>query len=242
MTAADNPPESHRREVVSFVRHRARMTPAQQRAWREHGPDHLVEVDKGAGHGAISAGQSVDWSAVFGRRSELIVEIGSGAGDSLVAMAAERPDLDIVAFEVFQPGIAATMIKLNRAGVRNVRLVEGNGVHGLQHLFAPGSLAGIWVFFPDPWPKTRHHKRRLVNPEFAALAASRLRPGGRLLAATDWAPYADRMRRVLDAEPELINEHPDGWAPRPAGRVITRFEGRGERAGHDIRDLSYRRR
>ncbi|WP_392507293.1 tRNA (guanosine(46)-N7)-methyltransferase TrmB [Naumannella halotolerans] len=232
----------HRREVVSFVRQRARMTPAQQRAWSDFGPRYLLEVPHGIGHGELAATEPLDTAAAFGREGELIVEIGSGAGDSLVAMAAERPDADILAFEVFQPGIAATMIKLDAAGVDNVRIIEGNGVHGLRQLFPEGSLFGIWVFFPDPWPKTKHHKRRLINSDFATLAASRLAPNGELLCATDWAPYATQMRKVLDAEPLLINDHPGSWAPRPAGRPITRFEGRGERAGRDIHDLSYRRR
>lgn len=233
--------ETHR-EVLSFVRRSTRMNDSQARAWREAGPRYVVPVARDETSYSI-AEQQVDWPATFGREAPLAVEIGSGAGDSLVAMARDRPDLDVVAFEVFPPGMASTVVKLRDADVDNVRLVDGNGVQGLERLFAAGSLAQVWVFFPDPWPKSRHRKRRLVQPEFADLVASRLQPGGSLRLATDWAPYAEEMRRVLDPHPDLVNVHGDGdgWAPSP-GRPVTRFEGRGRDAGHTIRDLHYRRR
>lgn len=158
-------------------------------------------------------------------------------GEATAALAAARRDDDVLAFEVWRPGVADTLARLAEAGAGNVRPCGVDAVWSMEHLVARGSLHELWTFFPDPWHKTRHHKRRLVTPPFAALAASRLRPGGVWRLATDWADYAEQMVRVLDAEPGLEGGVVDRWAERP----VTRFERKGTAAGRGIADLRYRR-
>lgn len=241
----DHPPRrTVRREVVSFVRRSARMNQSQQKNWDLYHDRFVVDVAQGERDTSVHPDATVDWAAEFGRPdAPTIVEIGSGAGDSLVPMAAALPQASVLAFEVFEPAVASTLGHLARTGTDNVRIVLGNGVEGLRTLVAPGSLDEVWVHFPDPWHKARHHKRRLVSPEFAALVASRLRPGGVLRLATDWADYATWMREVLDAEPLLANQYPDQpGAPRNELRPVTRFERKGLAVGRDITDLVYRRR
>jgi tRNA (guanine-N7-)-methyltransferase len=237
------------REVVSFVRRSARFNDSQRRAWDAYADRWVLPVPRGLTDTSIQSGFSVDLDAVFGRSAPLIVEIGSGMGESLVPMARARPDSNVLAFEVYQPAVAGTLAKLAREQVDNVRLVQADAVEGLTTMLGPGTVDELWVFFPDPWPKSRHHKRRLVTPEFADLAVSRLRPGARWRLATDWADYAEQMRSVLDAHPALVSEHPEeqpehptGYAPRWAARPRTRFEERGLAAGRTIDDLTYRRR
>ena len=229
------------RDVVSYVRRSARMNPSQQHSWDLYHDRFAVEVPSDERSTSVSSGAKVDWPAVFGRTAPLIVEIGAGAGDTFAPMAAARPDADLVAFEVFEPAAASLLGRLGRDEISNARLVTADGAQGLEHLFAPGSLTEIWVFFADPWHKKRHHKRRLVSPGFARLAASRLVPGGALRLATDWDDYAEWMREVLDAEPGLMSEHPGGWAPRPGDRPVSKYEQKGLDAGRTIRDLVYRR-
>lgn len=231
------------REVVSFVRRSTRMNPSQEKAWDQR-DRYLVDVPRRTTSTSIAPGTSVDWSEVFGRVAPLVVEIGSGTGDSLVAMAAARPDRDHVAFEVFRPALASTMIKLTAAGVRNVRLLDANGVEGLGELFSPESVTELWTFFPDPWHKARHHKRRLVDADFAGLVASRLTVDGMWRIATDWADYADHCREVLDEHPDVVNAYAEsgGLAPRLDARPVTKYEQRGLAAGRSITDLTYRRR
>ncbi len=211
------------REVLSYSRRGGRFTPTQQESWDAHHRDWVVPDD------------AVDdlrfrWPDVFGREAPLIVEIGSWVGEATAALAAARPDHDVVALEVWRPGVAHTLGLLAEAGASNVRLLSVDATWCLEHLFDPGGVAELWTFFPDPWPKQRHHRRRLVAPGFAALAASRLAPGATWRLATDWPAYADQMASVLDAEPLLENAY-DGPAPRwpdrpvsydPAGsRVVT---------------------
>lgn len=231
------------REVVSFVRRSTRMNPGQERAWADR-DRWLVEVPRKTTSTSIDDAATVDWSAVFGRTAPLVVEIGSGTGDSLVAMATADPDRDHIAFEVFRPAMASTMIKLEAAGIRNVRLVDADGVDGLTTLFDPGQIAELWTFFPDPWHKARHHKRRLVDDAFAALVASRLSPNGIWRIATDWADYAEHCREVLDDHADLLNVYAEsgGIAPRLEARPITKYERRGLAAGRTVTDLAYRRR
>lgn len=229
-----------RREVVSYVRRSARMNAGQAKAWEAHATTYLVPVPAGELSTSIAEDARVDWSGEFGRRAPLVVEIGPGRGETLASLAAARLDANIVAFEVFQPAVGSTMSRLAREKLDNVRLVVADGAQGLQHLFASGELSELWTFFPDPWRKARHHKRRLINPLLAAVAADRLSVGGLWRLATDDAPYADRMREVLDAELRLVNLH-DGWAPRWPERPPTKFEQRGAEAGRPIRDLTYRR-
>ena len=218
------------REVLSYSRRGGRFTPSQQEAWDAHHLDWVVPDD------AVDD-PSFSWREVFGRSAPMIVEIGSGVGEATAVLAAQRPAYDIVAVEVWRPGVAHTLGLLAEAGAENVRLLSLDAVWCLENLFGPGEVEELWTFFPDPWPKQRHHKRRLVTPEFAALAASRLRPGGIWRLATDWVEYADQMRKVLDAEPRLTGGPVERWADRP----VTKFERKGLAVGRDITDLAYRR-
>jgi tRNA (guanine-N7-)-methyltransferase len=220
------------------------MRPQHLRAYERLRHAYVLDVPRRASSTSIAPGHRLDPATVFGRRAPLIMEIGSGTGESLVAMAAARPDVDVLAFEVYLPGIARAAARLHDESVANVRLVQADAVDGLSHLLAPESLEEVWTFFPDPWPKARHHKRRLVRAPFAELVASRLRPGGSWRLATDWADYADQMRAVLDDQPGLQNAGTtgDGWAQRCAERPLTRFERRGIEAGRTVFDLHYRRR
>ena len=232
------------REVTSFVRRSTRMRPVHLRAWERLRHAYVLEVPQRATSTSIAPGHPLDVAAAFGRTAPLVVEIGPGTGESLVAMAAARPEVDVLAFEVYLPGVARTVARLHETEVANVRLLQSDAVDGLTHLLGPGSVQEVWTFFPDPWPKVRHHKRRLVDRAFADLVASRLRPGGAWRLATDWADYAAQMRTVLDAHPDLENvgTAADGWAVRDADRPLTRFEQRGIDAGRTVRDLRYRRR
>lgn len=225
------------------MRRSTRMNPGQQKAWAAR-DRYLVEVPRRETSTSIAEHAAIDWPTTFGRTAPLVVEIGSGTGDSLGVMAAGDPERDHVAFEVFRPAMASTMIKLNVAGIGNVRLVDADGVEGLARLFSPGQVDELWTFFPDPWHKTRHHKRRLVDAEFATLVADRLAPAGVWRIATDWDDYAEHCREVLDDHPGLINVYAEsgGTAPRLTTRPITKYERRGIAAGRGVTDLAYRRR
>ena len=230
------------RDIVSFVRRSSRMNTSQLRNWDAWHDHYVVDVRRGERDTSVHPAAAVDWAATFGRVSPLVVEVGSGTGDSLIPMASARPDQDVVAFEVFGPAVASTIGRLGRAGVENVRIVMGDAIEGLTYLFPPATIEEIWIFFPDPWHKLKHHKRRLVDADLARVAHRAVMPGGLLRLATDWADYAHAMREVLDAAPGWINEHPhDGWAPRFAERPLTKYEQRGLEAGRRVRDLTYRR-
>ena len=183
-----------------------------------------------------------DLDLLFGRRAPREVEIGFGAGEALLARAATRIDVDQLGIEVHRPGIGRLLLGVEQQGLGNVRVSGHDAVEVLRDQLEQGSLARVLLLFPDPWPKARHHKRRILTPEFAALVASRLAPGGRFQLATDWEPYAEQMRTVLDASPALASATPGGFASRPADRSLTRFEQRGERLGHAVYDLEYSRR
>lgn len=215
----------------SYVRRQGRMTTAQARALAAE-PDAYV----------LDAGSARDLPAAFGRTAPLLVEIGFGMGHVLLANAAARPDWNLLGVEVYRPGIGAVLTRARAAGLTNLRLIEADAVVLLRDVVPPDSIDELQVLFPDPWPKTRHHKRRLIQPAFAQLATSRLRPGGVFRLATDWVPYAEVMLEVLDATPGLVNSHGAGrYAPAPTARIETRFERRGLGLGHEIRDLEYRR-
>ncbi|HET8665879.1 MAG TPA: tRNA (guanosine(46)-N7)-methyltransferase TrmB [Nocardioides sp.] len=219
------------REVLSYSRRGNRFTPQQQAAWDAHHeqwviPDEAVD-DPGF--------RFADW---FGREAPLIVEIGPGVGEATGVLAAARPAYDVLALEVWRPGVASSLARVAEAGATNVRFCSVDAVWVLETLIPRDGLAELWTFFPDPWPKTRHHKRRLVNARFAALAASRLTPGGVWRLATDWQDYAEQMRSVLDAEPALTG----GVVPRWEERPVTKFERKGLEAGRSITDLCYTRR
>jgi tRNA (guanine-N7-)-methyltransferase len=231
-TTGDGLP-AHFRRVVSFHPRGGRLNAVQRKAFETHADRWYLEAGELSG--------PIDGPALFDRKAGLVLEIGSGMGESTVAMAAARPEVNLVAVEVYKPGVAQTLHHLSRAGVHNVRVLRGDGVQVLTDLIAPGSLAEVWLFFPDPWPKTKHLKRRLVTPDFTALVATRLRRGGRFLLATDWAPYAEGMLAACTATKGLRNAHA-GWAPRPDFRPRTRFERRGLAAGHEIFDLEFTRR
>lgn len=221
------------RRVVSFSPRGGRLNDVQRRAWTAYADRWLIEADGPAG--------PLDPAAVFGRSAPLIVEIGSGMGESTAVMAAQRSGANVLGVEVYKPGVAQTLHHLQRGGVDNVRLIRGDAVDVLDNLLGPGSVDEVWLFFPDPWPKTRHLKRRLVTGEFTELVASRLRRGGVVRMATDWAPYAEQMLAVATSTKSLRNPH-RGWAPRPDFRPKTRFERRGLAAGREIFDLEFTRR
>lgn len=183
-----------------------------------------------------------DLDPLFGRRAPREVEIGFGAGEALLARAAARPEVDQLGIEVHRPGVGRLLLGVEQQGLTNVRVAVHDAVEVLREQIAPGSLTRVLLLFPDPWPKARHHKRRIVTPEFAALVAARLAAGGRFQLATDWEPYAAQMRAVLDAAPALRSTTPGGYAPRPADQPLTRFEQRGERLGHAVYDLEYSKR
>ena len=218
------------REVLTYARRGSRFTPRQLTAWQAHHeawvvPDEAVDEPGFA------------WADWFGREAPLVVEIGSGVGEATAALAATRPSYDVLALEVWRPGVAESLGRVAEAGAVNVRFCSVDAVWSMEHLVAPDSLAELWTFFPDPWHKKRHHKRRLVTPAFAALAASRLAPGAVWRLATDWADYAEQMVEVLDAEPLLQGGVTDRWDERP----VTRFERKGLAAGRSITDLVYTR-
>ncbi|HET9576770.1 MAG TPA: tRNA (guanosine(46)-N7)-methyltransferase TrmB [Usitatibacter sp.] len=191
--------------------------------------------------GVPFAPQPLDFERVFGRRAPVVVEVGSGMGETTARIAAESPGRDYLAIEVHAPGIGSLLRRIEELGLTNVRVIRHDAVEVLRDMIPPGSLAGIHVFFPDPWPKKRHHKRRLVQPAFAELAASRLAPGGILHVATDWEEYAQQVLEVLNGTPSLRNTA-GGFAERPAARPETKFERRGIGLGHGVRDIVFERR
>lgn len=227
---------------MSFVRRSGRMSDAQERAWSELAPRYVVEVPRDIAATSILPGARLDPRAVWGREAPLVVEIGSGQGHAIVHAATSRPGTDFLAIEVFKAGLARTMLDADRAGAVNLRLVEANAPEVLEHLLPPASIDELWVFFPDPWHKKKHTKRRLVAEGFAALAAAALKDDGMLRLATDWEDYAVQMRDVMSAASDFEAAFEGEWAPRFEGRVLTAFERKGARVGRDIRDLSYRRR
>ncbi|MFY1671897.1 tRNA (guanosine(46)-N7)-methyltransferase TrmB [Plantactinospora sp. WMMB334] len=189
----------------------------------------------------LPGGGRLDLAELFGREAPVVLEIGSGMGDATVAMAAADPGRDYLAVEVHTPGIANLLALTERHGLTNVRIVRGDALDLVRHLLPPDRLDAVHAFFPDPWPKPRHHKRRLIQPAHVALLRSRLVAGGTLHCATDWPEYAERMLDTLTADPELLNAFP-GYAPRPAHRPVTKFERRGTAAGRPIADLIFVRK
>ncbi|SFS86088.1 tRNA (guanine-N(7)-)-methyltransferase [Saccharopolyspora flava] len=226
-----------RRTVVSYVQRGERMTVGQQRAWDRHwaelGSD-VTELPEGP----------LDVQSWFGRSAPVVLEIGSGMGETTAQLVAAQPDVNYLAVEVYKPGLAQLMLRAEKLEVSNLRLLRGDAIVLLRDHVEPESLDEVRIYFPDPWPKKRHHKRRLVQPESVALITSRLRPGGVLHLATDWENYAEQMREVCEAEPGLRNRYadePGGWAPRPDWRPVTKFENRAHDEGREIHDLIYER-
>lgn len=222
----------HPRSIRSFVMRAGRITEAQQRALELLWPRYGVEFDP----------QPLDLNSLFGREAPRTVEIGFGNGEHLASLAAAHPERDYLGIEVHRPGVGRLMLALESRGLTNVRVSSHDAVEVLQRQIAPESLDEVLILFPDPWPKKRHHKRRLIQPAFVERVASRLRPGGLLRLATDWQPYAEEMLATLRAQPTLRNLSADGtFVPRPTERAATRFEQRGERLGHRVWDLAFQR-
>lgn len=229
--------EAHHRSVVSFVRRGGRITVGQQRAWDTQWPRLGRDVTD------LPPGP-LDLVPWFGREAPVQLEIGSGMGETTSQLAAAEPDVNYLAVEVYEPGLAQLILRAEALGVTNLRLLRGDAVTLLMNHVEPDSLAGVRIFFPDPWPKKKHHKRRLIQPDFVSLVASRLTIGGRLHLATDWAEYADQMLEICTAEPKLRNEYkeePGGWAPRPTWRPVTKFETRAREEARTSRDLMFQR-
>jgi tRNA (guanine-N7-)-methyltransferase len=223
--------DPHHRRIRSFVRREGRLTPGQQKALDELWPRY-----------GLSAQQRLDAPATFGRRAPLTLEIGFGNGANLAAMAGAEPDGDFIGIEVHRPGVGRLLKTIAEHHLDNVRIFCDDAVDVLNRCIDDHSLDRILLFFPDPWPKTRHHKRRIVQPAFVGLLARKLRGGGLLHMATDWQAYAEHMLEVMEASAAFRNTAgPGRYAARPASRPVTRFEERGQRLGHGVRDLLYRR-
>ncbi len=230
LALADAPDDDVRRAVRSFVLRQGRMSPAQTRAVETLWPR----------FGLARTPAPPDWAAVFGRRAPLVLEIGFGMGETTATIAAARRDVDFVGVEVHLPGVGALLKRIDELALSNLRLIRHDAVEVLDSMIAPDSLAGVHVYFPDPWPKKRHHKRRLLKPAFVQALAQRLAPGGYLHAATDWEEYAQEILATCAAEPLLVNSA-DGFATRPAWRPLTKFEARGRKLGHGVWDILVRR-
>lgn len=254
-------PHRRQREVVSFVRRGARLTRSRQDAWDRLSELYVIDLPRGERDTIPAAGARLELESVFGRRAELVVEVGSGQGENIAAAAQASPERDHLAVEVYVPGLAQTLDRIERAGSpRNVRLLPLDAQRSLPQLLPAGSVSELWVFFPDPWHKSKHHKRRLVNPPFLDAVAPLMREGAVLRLATDWAQYAAHMHHVMEADPRFASLHPDGprpdgttsdevpsdlpatgWAPRFEGRVLTSFESKAHAAGRLVWDLAYTR-
>lgn len=231
MTNATETPQP--RAIRSYVLRQGRITSGQERAFADHWPRYGLEVD-----GALR----LDAAALFGDARDLNLEIGFGNGDSLVQMAAAAPQAGYIGIEVHRPGVGHALLAAADAGLDNLRLIRHDAVAILRDHVADGTLARVQIYFPDPWPKARHHKRRIVQQPFTDLVWRKLRAGGEIHCATDWAAYAEWMRDVFAGDPKWHNlGNADGYAPRPDWRPQTKFERRGERLGHGVRDLRYRK-
>ena len=223
--------EAHRRRPIrSYVLRQGRVSNAQRRA-------HEALLPR---YGIPYSPETLDFERVFGRRAPRIVEIGSGMGETTIAIASAKPDIDFVAIEVHTPGVGSLLKQIEEQGLTNVRVIQHDAVEVVEHMIGLETLDGVHVFFPDPWPKKRHHKRRLLKPEFVKTLASRLKRRGYIHVATDWEDYAKEVLAVLSEEPALENTASE-YAPRPAYRPLTKFEERGLKLGHGVWDLVFTR-
>ena len=222
-------PTEHR--IRSFVTRAGRLSTAQARALEELGPKYLIEYAKAP----------LDVEAAFGRKAPVILEIGFGMGNTTVHIAKHMPEKDFIGVEVHTPGVGSLLKQIGEEGITNLRAIQHDAVEVLDHMIADGSLAGVHVFFPDPWHKARHNKRRLIQGPFVKKLCDKLAPGGYIHLATDWEDYAVQMLEVLSAEPALQNTA-EGYAPQPAYRPLTKFENRGLKLGHGVWDLVFTKR
>ena len=232
MSDDTNTPESvpHHRAIRSYVLRTGRTTVGQAKAIEALGPRYLVPYQP----------QAVDLVALFGRSAPTVLEIGFGMGEATAHIAGLMPEKNFLCCEVHTPGVGALLKRIGDLGLTNIRIVQHDAVQVLDHMLAPESLAGVHIFFPDPWHKARHNKRRLVQPHFLASVLPRLKPGGYIHCATDWEPYAQQMLEVLGAEPRLVNTAP-GFAEKPPYRPLTKFENRGLKLGHGVWDVVFRK-
>jgi tRNA (guanine-N7-)-methyltransferase len=253
VSGPDDPHERPHRlpRVTSFRTRRTALSAAQQATWGRLWPEIGMHARDPRPRGGTSrpegrgraeqpyAGPAprLDTETWFGRSAPVVLEIGCGTGTSTLAMAKAEPHLDVVAVEVYRRGLAQLLSGIDRDGVPNIRLVRGDAVDVLEHMFGPDSLTGVRVFFPDPWPKARHHKRRLLQPATVALIADRLRPGGILHAATDHAGYAEHIAEVGDAEPRLRRIEPSDALPISVERPVTKYENKAQHAGSAVAEL-----
>jgi tRNA (guanine-N7-)-methyltransferase len=222
-------PTEHR--IRSFVTRAGRLSVAQARALEEQGPKFLLPYAKAP----------LDFAQAFGRSAPVILEIGFGMGDTTAHIARAMPEKDFIGVEVHTPGVGSLLKQIGEQDIANLRLLQHDAVEVLTHMIPPASLAGVHVFFPDPWHKARHNKRRLIQGPFVKLLAGRLAPGGYLHCATDWQEYAEQMLEVLEAEPSLENTA-EAYAPQPSYRPLTKFENRGLRLGHGVWDLVFEKK
>jgi tRNA (guanine-N7-)-methyltransferase len=222
--------QARRRGIRSFVLRAGRMGTGQVRALEALGPLYVIPY----------APAPLDLDAVFGRTAPRVLEIGFGMGAATAAIALAHADTEYLGVEVHTPGVGALLKRIGELNLTNLRIIQHDAVEVLEHMLPDASLDGVHIFFPDPWHKKRHHKRRLIQPAFVALLAQKLKPGGYLHLATDWADYARQMLDVLGADPHLVNTT-EGFAPRPAYRPLTKFEQRGVRLGHGVWDLIFKR-
>lgn len=229
--SASSAPAEHHRSIRSFVRRTGRTTVGQARALAEHGATFILPYREAV----------LDFRATFGREAPTVLEIGFGMGEATAQIATTLADTDFLCCEVHDPGVGALLKRIVDQGLSNIRIVQHDAVEVLRHMVPPDSLAGVHVFFPDPWHKKRHHKRRLIQPPLATLLASRLQPGGYIHCATDWEEYAVQMLEVLGGTPLLRNTATD-FAPRPHYRPLTKFENRGLKLGHGVWDLVFRKK
>ncbi|MDO9092890.1 MAG: tRNA (guanosine(46)-N7)-methyltransferase TrmB [Rubrivivax sp.] len=228
---SDHPgPPANRPPIRSFVLRAGRIGPGQQRALDELGPKFLLPF----------APQRLDLDSTFGRHAPRVLEIGFGMGGPTAQVAAAQPGTDFIGIEVHPPGVGALLKLIGEQQLGNVRIVQHDAVQVLAQMIGPAALAGVHIWFPDPWHKKKHNKRRLIQPVFVAQLVQHLAPGGYLHCATDWGPYAQQMLEVLAAEPGLKNTA-EGYAPRPDWRPLTKFEDRGLKLGHGVWDLLFRR-
>lgn len=218
------------RPIRSFVLRQGRISHAQQRAYDALLPRYGIPFSESL----------LDLDAAFGRHAPRILEIGFGMGETTAAIAQSQPENDFLAIEVHTPGVGSLLKQIEERGLANLRVIQHDAVEVLTHMISPQALDGMHIFFPDPWPKKRHHKRRLIKPEFVALLVERLKPGGFIHVATDWEDYAEQILAALSAEPRLANTAP-AYAPRPAHRPLTKFESRGVKLGHGVWDIVFRR-
>ena len=216
--------------IRSYVLRQGRVSNAQQRAC-----DTLLPL-----FGIPYAPQCVDLERIFGRSAPQVLEIGFGMGETTAAIAAQHPANDYLGIEVHTPGVGSLLKLIAELNLANVRIIQHDAVEVLRDMIAPATLAAVHIFFPDPWPKKRHHKRRLIQPPFVSLLCERMKPGAYIHAATDWQDYAEQILAVMSAEPQLVNTAHD-YAPRPGYRPQTKFESRGLKLGHEVRDIVFRK-